>query len=288
MFNSSSSASHSELYDTEFYASYQDITLSSARRIVPIVVGLISPKSVIDVGCGVGLWLKVFQENGVTNSQGLDGAHVHRSELLIREDNFVATDLSGAFQIEGCYDLAVCLEVGEHLSPDCAHHLVRELTLSAPVVLFSAAIPGQRGRNHINEQWPSYWRDLFRARGYKVLDLLRPRLRDDDTVAWWYRQNIVIFANDEAINTHAALQNSVTTGQPLGIEWVHIDLVKNLTTEMAEARDQVLYPSLLMVIRQFPRALLASLRRRFGKERLNSRIEGGSNIANSSKPEKTW
>jgi SAM-dependent methyltransferase len=255
-----------DLYDPEFYSAYEDITLSSARRIAPILLHLVSPRSVVDVGCGIGVWLRAFSENGVIYTKGLDGEHVQTSQLLIDACDFLMVDLGSPFEISGRYDLAICLEVGEHLSSERAAPLVAALTDAAPIVLFSAAIPGQGGRNHINEQWPSYWRNLFEARKFTMLDILRPRVRNDDAVAWWYRQNIVIFANDEAINMHPGLQIGLTSHQPLGIEWVHIDLVKSLRESMSAPLDAP-HPGLRRLIREVPRAFRASVRRSLGKPR---------------------
>jgi len=63
------------------------------------------------------------------------------------------------------------------------------------VVLFSAAVPGQGGEHHVNEQPPEYWRSLFAERGYDCFDFLRARLRDRSDVRPWYRYNTLIYAN---------------------------------------------------------------------------------------------
>ena len=55
------------------------------------------------------------------------------------------------------FDLALCLDVTEHLPRECADPLVTLLTSLAPVVAFSAAIPVQDSYNHVNCQWPAYW-----------------------------------------------------------------------------------------------------------------------------------
>ena len=56
---------HSRLYDQSFYRTYRDGSLRSARVVVPKIMKMIAPASVIDVGCGVGTWLKAFSEQGV-------------------------------------------------------------------------------------------------------------------------------------------------------------------------------------------------------------------------------
>ena len=70
--------------------------------------------------------------------------------------------------------------------------------MAAPTVLFSAALPGQGGTHHINEQWHGYWHRLFSQRGFDCFDVLRPRLCSNRDVAWWFRQNIFMYAARES------------------------------------------------------------------------------------------
>src|SRR5262249_14104781 len=86
----------------------------------------------------------------------------------------VVADISKPLDCERRFDLAICLEVAEHLPSDCAADLVTNLCNAADVVLFSAATPGQGGTRHINEQRPSYWSHLFSRNGYRCLDAIRP------------------------------------------------------------------------------------------------------------------
>ena len=161
--------------------------------------------SVIDVGCGVEGWLRAFSENGIATLRGLDGNYVDRSQLYIPSESFAEIDLQQPLHLEGRYDLAVCLEVAEHLDTKSGRALVRVLTGLAPVILFSAAVPGQGGIGHVNEQWPRYWRRLFEEHGFKMLDVIRPLIREDRRVKWWYRQNIVMFASEAAMSANPVL-----------------------------------------------------------------------------------
>ena len=95
------------------------------------------------------------------------------------------------------FDLALCLEVAEHLPPSGATTLVKELTELASVVVFSAAIPGQGGVGHLNERWPWYWKEKFAERGFGQYDPFRHRLWHRPDVAIWYKQNMFAYANAE-------------------------------------------------------------------------------------------
>src|SRR5215204_4952574 len=102
-------------YGVRFYNDQRSGSLRSAQVIVPLVTALIRPRSVVDVGCGIGTWLKVFSEAGVEDYLGLDGDYVTRDQLLIEPMHFQAADLANPPKLERTFDLAVCLEVGEHL-----------------------------------------------------------------------------------------------------------------------------------------------------------------------------
>lgn len=160
-------------YDEKFYNMHKDEMLLSAENMLPFIMDIFNPKSVIDVGCGVGSWLYVFKKLGVDEILGLDGEWVSKEQLLIPEENFIATDLENPKDINRKFDLAMSLEVAEHLSPSNARQFIKFLTDKSSVVLFSAAIPGQGGTNHVNEQWPEYWNEIFKEYGFQILDIIR-------------------------------------------------------------------------------------------------------------------
>lgn len=183
-----------QIYSTEFYQSVQAASRRSAEEVVPIVLELIQPQSVVDVGCGTGTWLAVFQQHGVEDVLGIDGDYVDRQLLEIPTANFLPYDLTTPLTLDRPFDLAISLEVGEHLPLDRAATFVASLTQLAPVILFSAAIPFQGGENHINEQWLNFWATLFQAQGYVAIDAIRNRIWQNENVDFWYAQNILMFA----------------------------------------------------------------------------------------------
>lgn len=189
-----------EPYQTYFYDKRFAQTVEAARRILDLVLPRIPPvRSAVDVGCGVGAWLSVLREWGVADCLGVDGAWVDEKLLKIPADQFRRADLSVPMQLERKFDLAICLEVAEHLAPERADGFIGELTAAADFVLFSAAIPFQGGYGHVNEQWQSYWADRFAARGFAVRDWVRPRLWKDRDISGWYRQNLLLYVAENRL-----------------------------------------------------------------------------------------
>lgn len=129
----------------------------------------------------------------------MDGEYVRPEQLLIPGEHFLARNLAQPFDLGRRFDLVQCLEVAEHLSADHAATLVDNLIRHSDRVLFSAAVPGQGGEYHVNEQPYAYWRALFAARGYRLFDWLRPQLRDQREVEPWYRYNLLLFVQDRHI-----------------------------------------------------------------------------------------
>jgi SAM-dependent methyltransferase len=204
----------STIYDSHFYDQIGARSRRSADVVLPEILRLVPATSVVDIGCGTGAWLAAAQGLGASDILGLDGDYVPREQLLIPADAFRPHDLTMPVTLPRRYDLAMSLEVGEHLPAASAQTLVASLVAAAPVVLFSAAIPGQGGEGHVNEQWPGYWSALFAAHGWFAWDVLRPRLWMRDDVDWWYRQNALLFVSPEAIRANAALAPAATAGEP--------------------------------------------------------------------------
>jgi len=187
-------------YKKSFYQNGSDTALNSARQIVPLVMKLARPRSVVDIGCGTGEWLSVFREMGVSDILGIDGDWVPGEALHIPRSSFRAHEVGNTSLMLGRqFDLAVSLEVGEHLSEEKAESFIAELTAAAPVILFSAAIPHQGGVGHINENWPGYWTALFHKKGFLCIDAIRRHVWNNAEVAYWYCQNCFIAVRKAAL-----------------------------------------------------------------------------------------
>ena len=224
-------------YGGHFYRVQLTRSRAGARAIVPIVMDLLAPRSIVDLGCGVGCWLATFREAGVTELLGIDGSWVPRHLLQIPSEAFREGDVGGELTLTKTprVDLAMSLEVGEHLEPYQASRLVASLTELSDFVLFSAATPFQGGLGHVNEQWPSYWASLFAQRGYVAMDAIRPLIWSDVSVPVWYRQNCILYVARTALYKHPPLR-SLSAEYPVEyLDRVHPELFRSMVGKKVSA-----------------------------------------------------
>jgi len=208
-------------YDDKFYDTIIPGAIKSAKEIIPLVIDLINPKSVIDVGCGTGAWLSAWRKFGVTDFMGIDGKHINTSKLLIPVNNFIHQNLETNFSINRKFDIACCLEVAEHLSTKTAESFIQHLCKMSDAVLFSAAIPGQEGTCHINEQYPSYWNMLFNKNDYILADCIRNKIWMNKNINVWYRQNILLFVSKKYAEQSEVLSKITKNTNEFFIDLVH-------------------------------------------------------------------
>jgi SAM-dependent methyltransferase len=213
-----------QAYTRPFYEYLQRNSQSSANVIVPLVLELIRAKEVIDFGCGTGEWLSVFKKYGVEDIWGVDGSWVDRKLLQIPEERFIPFDVRKPFQMVRQFDLVVSLEVAEHLPQESAATFVDSLTKLGPIILFSAAIPGQGGVHHINEQWPEYWAEHFQHKGYVAIDCLRRKIWEHSAVKYFYSQNMFIYARKECLQNYPFLKQEYENNPSKPLSIVHPEL----------------------------------------------------------------
>jgi hypothetical protein len=188
-------------YDQAFYAAQMYRSKEGADLILDYLFGIIGvPDSIIDFGCGAGGWLKAAQELGVEKVHGIEGEWISEVDTLVPQENIFKIDLAkelihGNLQF-GRYGLAISLEVAEHLPITAAKPLVQAMIDSSDIILFGAAIPGQGGVNHINEQYQSYWQELFIERGFLSFDIVRPHFWTCDRISEDKRQNPILFVQN--------------------------------------------------------------------------------------------
>ncbi|WP_114373947.1 class I SAM-dependent methyltransferase [Elioraea thermophila] len=203
-------------YDQGFYATQADGSYRSARVVLAHLREILPFASAIDVGCGAGTWVKALLELGAEDVLGIDGEYA-RSVLRIPHERFLAHDLRQPVNLDRRFDLALSLEVAEHLPAERAAGFVADLVCLAPAVLFSAAIPLQGGTNHVNERWQHEWARLFADHGYRPFDVIRPRVWTDERVEPWYRQNTLLFLTQGHPQTDRVAQAEREGPRPLSL-----------------------------------------------------------------------
>lgn len=203
-------------FDDVDYPSWLNGSRESAAVVVPLLIKEFFPRSVVDVGCGLGAWLSVFSEHGAGEILGLDGPWVDRRLLEIAPKDFRAVDLGEPLDLARRFDLALCLEVAHLLQPSLAEQLVGSLVQLSEVVVFSAAIPGQGGLGHVNEQWPRYWAERFATHSYVATDPIRVRVWEEPDVKWWFAQNTTCYVATKTFQRLTSLQqHACMHGSPL-------------------------------------------------------------------------
>jgi SAM-dependent methyltransferase len=186
-------------YNSNFYHSYIGESEASAATVVPKILEVFKPRSVIDIGCGVGTWLKVFKDHGVERLRGLDGSYVKEVDFRIDWSSFRQADLENPSRPEGeSFEIATCLEVAEHITPTRADAFVEFLAGCADVIVFSAAIPHQGGTDHRNEQWQSFWAAKFMKHDFYASDYLRRLVWGSPQCAYYYQQNLVLYVQKDS------------------------------------------------------------------------------------------
>ena len=219
----------------------------AAEAFVPLLFEEVGrPGSVIDVGCGTGTWLSVFKNQGVKTVLGIDGSNVDLSQLHIDRSEFAAYDLSEPIRLDRRFELAICLEVAEHLPEASSDVLIDTLCELSDKILFSAAMPNQGGQNHLNEQFFDYWKNKFNQKGYLARDLFRPKIWNDSRIDGWYRQNMFFL---EKVQESPITQESINAYyHPELYNYKHSQLSKALQAKQKLANGEIAILSALKIL----------------------------------------
>ena len=186
-----------ELYNQSYYEVMRDKNPEIADVMMPIILNVLNPHSIVDFGCGIGAFLVEAVIRGI-EVLGIDGDYINRDDLLFPDKYFYPFDLSEEMNINKKYDLAMSLEVAEHISEEYADVFVSNIVQSADIIIFSAAIPRQNGTGHINLKPTSYWCNKFEKYGYSPSNCLR-EIFWNSNIQSLRRQNIILLAKTNLI-----------------------------------------------------------------------------------------
>lgn len=192
-------------YSIDFYSELELTSATSAKVLVPLLLDRFKPSSVVDFGCGSGEFVRAFIANGVADVVGLEGEWILDVKSISSDKWLRVHDLKSPIDLNGKFDMAICLEVAEHLPSEYSRILVKSLVNASDRVIFSAAIPGQSGTDHINLQFPEYWATLFQEHQYYLEWDPRPTIWNQKGVAPWYQQNLLVFHKALAFNPNPTM-----------------------------------------------------------------------------------
>jgi SAM-dependent methyltransferase len=185
---------------------YNPMTMWSYHRLAqrdagPVIeaIGRVFPgaASYVDVGAGSGAFAAAARRRGarvVALERSRPGRLIAAAQRVTAEPFDLRRDPPAT---RARADLAYCFEVAEHLPPDLGERLAAFLSQLAPVVVFTAAQPGQGGYGHINEQPKAYWHTRFRWAGMEpwedaTRDLART-FGQTGVEAHWFFDNLIVF-----------------------------------------------------------------------------------------------
>jgi len=187
------------LYTRDYFRQNTIRYCETAKKVVNILIKYFKPKSVIDIGCGNGLYLKEFENNGIKDLVGIDGSSNAKKESIVNKKLIKIHDLRKPFYPEKKYDLCLCIEVAEHIEKKYSFTLVETLTRCSNLIIFTAAFPGQGGRGHVNEQKPEFWINLFDKLNFKYNKNLTKKIKiemEKNNVLKHISNNLLIFVRD--------------------------------------------------------------------------------------------
>ena len=212
------------MYDKNYYKKHEIGSYHSAFRILKYVKSFIDFHSAVDLGCGMGTWCKSLIDLGIQDYFAIDNHEYDSTYMLISAEKYMHFDLSHPLSLSRRFDLAISVEVGEHIDKQYSDIYIRNLCLSSDIVLFSAALSNQGGTGHINEQPSTYWENIFTKYGYRAIDCIRPYFWNDEQIEIWYRNNCIIYMNPASFEKYFCYIPEIK--YPLNI--VHPSMLKRI------------------------------------------------------------
>jgi ubiquinone/menaquinone biosynthesis C-methylase UbiE len=197
-------------YETSFYDSVSARAGLTAQEISELVGALFEPSNMIDIGCGDGVWSKTFLNDFPKIAVTAVDLPEAQFKFLSRDSKNISI-VRRNFEQEvnlpdEVYDLAICVEVLEHLELQTAEKIMDYIATHSRFAIVSGATRGQGGTHHINENDQDYWVDSMRKRGMVAFDVVRPKLQKKDGIPSYYKNNIFLYIGTDLTQDHSANQ----------------------------------------------------------------------------------
>lgn len=189
------------MYDKAYYKRHEKGSYQSALILLNYLKDFLKINSIIDFGCGMGTWGKAAKDIGITNYIGVDQHYYNDKYMVIEKNSYIQHDLRNKFFVQRSFDLAISVEVAEHIDSVYENTFIENICNSSDIILFSAALPEQGGTGHINERPCSYWNSKFDALGYVLIDCIRPFFWNNKNIEIWYRNNCTLYIKKEKFDT---------------------------------------------------------------------------------------
>jgi SAM-dependent methyltransferase len=191
-----------DIYSQRYYQTLvEPYARKSVLHMAASIIGTFHPQSVIDIGCGSGALLVALRKAGIHDLIGLDASTAGLEIAAARGLDTRLFDVTSDIWNENRqFDLAVSMETAEHLPKKSADRYIALLCSLAPIIVFTAAPPGQGGIGHRNEQPQSYWKDRFAAHGFQSMEKVVAdwqQVWKTAGVADFYTKNLIIFQKDD-------------------------------------------------------------------------------------------
>lgn len=183
------------IYDDKFFRENVKISGDNSKECVDVILEFFKPNSVVDFGCGPGVYLKEFEKKGI-KILGIDGSIYAKNNSVINKEKIIIKDFRKEINLNKKFDMAICFEVAEHMEKKFSNMLVKNITKCMDIIIFTAAKIGQGGMDHINEQTPEFWMNIFNKNGFrfekKISEEMKKRMKEKNVV-WWIPENLMVF-----------------------------------------------------------------------------------------------
>jgi SAM-dependent methyltransferase len=163
-------------------------------KIIDRIIQEFHPQTILDVGCGTGISLEYFLQKNI------DAIGIENSRLAINKspvsEKIIRHNLKREMNLKRKFDLVWCFEVIEHIHPRFEPIFLNTLIRHSDRIIISAAIPGQGGHGHFNEQLPEYWVKRFSALRFKLNEDMTECLKNIDEM---HAKNMLVFEKEAQV-----------------------------------------------------------------------------------------